>query len=132
MERNLILVRGISGSGKTTLAETLAIPQGVVNSADNFFINEEGEYFWEGRLLPKVHAQCLEKTELDMQKGISPIFVANTFAPERELVPYFDLGEKYNYKVFSIVVENRHGNENIHDVPESSLEKQKNRFKIKL
>ena len=132
-ERNLILVRGISGSGKTTLAETLAASSGgTVNSADNWFVNDKGEYKWEGRLLPWVHQKCLDKTEEDMIMGVSHIFVANTFAPERELRPYFEIAEKHNYKVFSIVVENRHGNENVHDVPEASLTKQRNRFKVQL
>jgi len=130
---DLILVRGISGSGKTTLAEALAdYSDGSVNSADNYFYNADGEYNWEARLLPMVHAKCLKQTELDMAKGISPIFVANTFAPERELRPYIEAGEKYNYRIFTIIVENRHGSENVHDVPDSSLEKQKRRFNIKL
>ena len=105
---------------------------GVVNSADDYFYNEKGEYMWEGRLLPLVHSKCLAKTERDMEMGISPILVANTFAPERELTAYIEAAEKYNYRVFSIVVENRHENENIHNVPEEALEKQKRRFKINL
>ena len=35
-------------------------------------------------------------------------------------------------KVFSIIVENRHGGENVHNVPQETLEKMKNRFEIKL
>jgi len=132
-KRDLILVRGISGSGKTTLAEALADhSNGTVNSADNYFYNAKGEYNWKANLLPMVHEKCLKQTAIDMSKGISPIFVANTFAPERELKPYIEEAAKYNYRVFTIIVENRHGSENVHDVPESSLEKQKRRFNIKL
>lgn len=130
---DLILVRGVSGSGKTTLAEALAVySDGTVNSADNYFYNANGEYNWEARLLPMVHAKCLEQTAKDMALGISPIFVANTFASERDFRPYIEESAKYNYRVFTIIVENRHGSENIHDVPNSSLEKQKRRFNIKL
>jgi hypothetical protein len=46
--------------------------------------------------------------------------------------PYFELAKTYGYKTFSIVVENRHGNESIHGVPEDKLEQMKSRFEIKL
>jgi hypothetical protein len=40
--------------------------------------------------------------------------------------------KKYDYKVFAIVVENRHGGVNVHSVPEEVLESMRNRFSIKL
>jgi len=142
--RNLILVRGISGSGKTTLAEVLAkkplecylLEEGdddwPVISADDYFIDADGNYNWSGEKLREAHAWCLSETESWMVCGEEKIFVANTFAPERELTAYYDMAERYNYQVFSVVVENRHDGVSVHDVPEASLEKQRNRFKIKL
>jgi len=67
-----------------------------------------------------------------MKKQASRIVVANTTTTERELQPYMDLARRFNYKVFSVVVENRHGGVNIHNVPEETLVKMKNRFNIKL
>jgi hypothetical protein len=46
--------------------------------------------------------------------------------------PYFELSEKYGYKVFSIIVENRHGGTNEHGVPEDKLKIMKKRFEISL
>ena len=46
--------------------------------------------------------------------------------------PYYELAEKYGYAVFSLIVENRHGGKNVHNVPEETLEKMRNRFEIKL
>jgi hypothetical protein len=46
--------------------------------------------------------------------------------------PYFKLAEKYGYRTFSLIVENRHGGVNEHDVPEDKLELMKNRFEVKL
>jgi hypothetical protein len=46
--------------------------------------------------------------------------------------PYLDLAEKHGYKVYCLVVENRHGGVNEHNVPEETLEKMKNRFDLKL
>jgi hypothetical protein len=46
--------------------------------------------------------------------------------------PYFDLAEKHGYRVYSLIVENRHGGVNEHGVPEDKLEIMKNRFEISL
>jgi hypothetical protein len=45
---------------------------------------------------------------------------------------YYQLAKEYGYKVFSMIVENRHGGVNQHGVPEEKLEQMKNRFEIKL
>jgi hypothetical protein len=45
---------------------------------------------------------------------------------------YFGLANQYGYKVFSIIVENRHGGVNEHGVPAEKLEQMKDRFSIKL
>jgi hypothetical protein len=45
---------------------------------------------------------------------------------------YFDMAKEYNYAVFSLVVENRHGGKNVHGVPEATLEAMEKRFDIKL
>jgi hypothetical protein len=42
------------------------------------------------------------------------------------------LAKKYDYRVTSIICENRHGGVNEHGVPEDKLEMMKNRFQIKL
>jgi hypothetical protein len=46
--------------------------------------------------------------------------------------PYFKMAEFHEYRVFSIIVENRHGGVNEHNVPEDKLVQMKNRFEIKL
>jgi hypothetical protein len=48
------------------------------------------------------------------------------------MTPYFELAEKYGYRVHSLIVENRHGGVNQHGVPEDKLEIMKNRFEVKL
>jgi hypothetical protein len=42
------------------------------------------------------------------------------------------MAESWGYRVYSIIVENRHGGVNEHGVPEEKLEQMKNRFEIKL
>jgi hypothetical protein len=62
----------------------------------------------------------------------SPVVVSNTFTQEWEMEPYFELAKKYGYKVFTVIVENRHGGTNEHNVPEDKIEQMKTRFEFKL
>jgi len=72
------------------------------------------------------------KTKEAMETGLSKICVANTFTTQREMKEYFQLAKQFGYRVFTVIVENRHGGTNVHDVPEQVLTKQKVRFDIKL
>jgi plasmid replication initiation protein len=60
------------------------------------------------------------------------IVVSNTFTQEWEMKPYFELAEKYGYRVYSLIVENRHNGKNVHEVPEDKIQMMKDRFDIKL
>jgi hypothetical protein len=46
--------------------------------------------------------------------------------------PYYDLAKEYGYMVFSIVVENRHGGKNVHNVPDEAIDKMRKRFEFSL
>ena len=67
-----------------------------------------------------------------MKAQIEQIVVANTSTTEREMQPYMDLARQFGYMVYSVIVENRHGNVSIHGVPEASLDKMRGRFDVKL
>lgn len=129
MERNLIVLRGIPGSGKSTLADLIGK---AVCTADDYHTDKSGNYNWKPENIGKSHDWCQRKCERFMKKGINPIIVANTTTTERELKPYSDLAKRYGYKLFSLVVENRHGGINEHNVPEETIEKMEKRFNIKL
>ena len=60
------------------------------------------------------------------------IVVSNTFTQEWEMEAYYKLAEQYGYKVFSIIVENRHGGVNQHGVPTDKLKQMADRFEVKL
>jgi predicted kinase len=133
---DLILVRGLPGSGKTTLATVLlSHPSGngkEVLSADDFFTNDKGEYNFDGSKLKEAHNECQLKCAERMKLELSRIVVANTFTQEWEMKPYFDMAERYNYRIHTVVVENRHGSSNVHGVPDNKLTQMKDRFEIKL
>ena len=134
MEKILYIVRGIPGSGKSTFAKTLG---GTHIEADQYFVDVDGNYNFDGGKIKLAHEYCRAQTEAWMrtdgtQVNVDRIVVSNTFTQEWEIKPYFELAKEYGYKVFTIIVENRHGNESIHNVPEESLVKMVNRFTVKL
>lgn len=139
MEKILYIVRGIPGSGKSTLAKKIVGHDFLVCEADKYFINKEtGEYKFDASKIKNAHKFCQDTVETYMKDSLvndqfyREIAVANTFTEEWEMEPYFKLAEEYGYTVFSIVVENRHGGTNVHNVPEDKIEQMKKRFSIKL
>lgn len=128
--KNLYIVRGLPGSGKTTLGNAIACAY--CFSADDFFYDEDNSYNFNAGLLKQAHESCKKNVELAMQYKAEDIAVANTFTRESEMADYMALAEKYGYTVHSIIVENRHGNTSVHNVPEGTIQKMKNRFEVKL
>lgn len=129
MEKILYLVRGVPGSGKSTLARQLTSN---VFEADHFFYDENGNYNFDAAKLKDAHKDCQDNVKYAMESTISKIAVANTFTQEWEMEHYYKLAEKYGFKVFSIIVENRHNGKNEHGVPDEKINLMKNRFEIKL
>jgi predicted kinase len=139
MEKILFIIRGVSGSGKSTFAKKIVDHDFLVCEADKYFIDKEtGEYKFDASKIKDAHKFCQDTVETYMKDSLvndqfyREIAVANTFTQEWEMEPYFKLAKEYGYTVFSIVVENRHGGTNVHNVPEEKLEQMRNRFNIKL
>lgn len=132
--KELFLLRGLPGAGKSTLAKSLESV--FCYETDKYFENEDGEYNFDPTKLKQAHQWCQDRVEKAMNapNGFPPlrIVVSNTFTQEWEMQPYYDLAKKYGYRVYSLIVENRHGGVNEHDVPQDTLEKMKNRFTLKL
>ena len=128
--KTLYIVRGVPGSGKSTFAQSLDCP---VFEADQYFIDSEtGEYKFDGSKIKLAHNWCKLRVEHSMEDGLQKIAVSNTFTQEWEMDTYYELAKQYGYRVFSLIVENRHGGVNEHGVPEDKLELMKTRFEVKL
>jgi predicted kinase len=135
MTKHLIILRGCPGSGKSTVAEVLAtVTHGLdytICCADDFFM-VDGEYKFDAKKLGSAHAHCKLKCETAMHDGIERIIVANTNTSEKEINPYIKMAKGYDYMVFSLVVENRHGGVNQHGVPEEALARMAEKIKTSL
>ncbi len=125
----LYIVRGVPGSGKTTFAKSLDCP---VFEADMFFVNSQGIYNFDYTKIKDAHAWCQKMVEDHMFNQEEKIAVSNTFTQEWEMKVYYDMAKTYGYTVFSVIVENRHGGENLHGVPEDKVQIMKDRFEVKL
>lgn len=131
MTKELFLLRGLPGSGKTTLANQLG---GSLVEADRYFM-EYGDYKFDASKLKEAHAWCREQVQNWMETNdrgfdVPRIVVSNTFTQEWEMKPYYDLAKEHGYMVFSLIVENRHGGQNVHNVPEDKIEQMRKRFEV--
>jgi len=139
----LYVVRGLPGSGKSTFVKTLGVPH---YEADMYFIGPDGKYTFDPKNLKSAHIWCQnavrnamilsEKELLEDSAGVYSIYdriaVSNTFTQQWEMDPYIKMAEEHGYNFFSVVVENRHGNSNIHGVPKENMDAMEKRFELKL
>lgn len=133
-QRSLILLRGLPGSGKSTLAQVLSENgKYPVLAVDSYFTHAlTGEYNFDHKRNHLAYTQCEVQTREKMELGCPKILADNTFTLEWEMEPYFKLAAEYNYRVFVITVENRHGSSNIHNISREQLEKMADKYKVKL
>lgn len=129
----LYLIRGVPGSGKSTFAQELK-QRGVVDvvfEADRYFYDQFGDYNFDPSKLAEAHRWCLNSTISSLDVG-SNVAVSNTLTTEKELEPYLRAAESMGVNVVSLIVENRHGSSNVHNVPEETIARMKQRFSVKL
>jgi len=131
---HLILLRGLPGSGKTTLAKLLSENgKYPVFSVDDYFTHpQSGEYNFEFDKNHLAYKQCEENVRSAMQNGNEKIFLHNTFTLEWEMEPYFKLASEFNYQIHVLTVENRHGSNNVHEIPFEHLKKMAEKYKVVL
>jgi predicted kinase len=130
----LYLLRGLPGSSKSTLAKQLG---GTHFETDNYFLDDNKNYKFDGSKLREAHQWCQDLVSdamlLNHTTGHNEtIVVSNTFTKEWEMKPYMDMAKDWEYMVFSVIVENRHGGVNQHGVPDEKLQKMKDRFEVSL
>lgn len=120
--KKIYIIRGIPGSGKTTLAKTLSP---IVIEADDYMMNN-GKYEYSKDKVIMAHNKCRRQVERHLRNGDPIIAVANTFIKREQYKPYIELAKKYGY---SPILKTCNGNyENVHEVPQETVEKMKQKF----
>ena len=129
-----IILRGLPGSGKTTFARPL---WGLIQGSEEFCADDcwDYDYVAEGFTvegLKKAHAECQNRVKQAMALHTPVVILHNTNTTEREMETYLGMAKYYGYNITSLIVENRHGGQSVHNVPEETMRKMLNRFEVKL
>lgn len=131
-KNRLILIRGLPGSGKSTFAKFLCV------NIDSCFRAEADMWFelynnniFDKMKLEEAHNWCKSEV-IRYLKDSCDVVVSNTSTTEKEVAVYQKIANEYNAEFVSIIVENRHGNSSVHNVPESTMQNMKNRFTVKI
>lgn len=128
---NLYLIRGLPGSGKSTFAETLADGLHAQHFEHDAYLYTDGKYLWTESRMAYAYRACLRDTRKAMEAGLTTV-VSNVFPTRKSLKRYEKLAEEFGYRVTYIVVENRRGGVNIHDVPQEALDGMRSSFQVEL
>ena len=124
MQKTLIILRGVSGAGKSTFCDLIQGPK-VVCCADDFFVDDKGNYNWNGALIGRAHESCRHKFDWALKDDVvDNIIIANTNTKPSDWKYYEDKAREAGLRVIFIVLENRCGSVNIHNVPEETLKRQ--------
>lgn len=122
----LRIIRGVPGSGKSSLAQALAMATGDVHvEADQFMVDQDGNYHFNPARLSECHRLCLSVTRENLEAGRN-VIVSNTFTRKWEMKPYLDMAEELSVDVQVIQVSGPW--DNVHGVPEGTLKKMRDRW----
>lgn len=95
----ITIMQGIPGSGKSTRAKEIAAENGaVIVSADEYFMDLEGNYVWNQQFLHAAHTFCQKMAATLMRQGKN-VIIDNTNLKERDYRVYVDLASIYGYDV---------------------------------
>ena len=137
LDKTMLILRGLPGSGKSSLAEmifsSISVDVSVAMiAADDFHLDKDGVYKWDKNKVGWAHSQCQASVKSAMESDTKIIIVHNTFTKSSEIKPYTDMAKQHGYIVRQLIVENTHGNSDVHGVPESTKKIMKERFVINL
>lgn len=134
----LFLIRGLPGSGKSTFAAILnkcAVTTLDVEADDYFYkynaVTNCFDYNFDASKLGEAHTYCRSTALHFLEQGFN-VSVSNTSVTDWEIQTYMDIAMMAGANFVSLIVENYHGNKNIHGCPDDTIQKMKSKFCIQL
>ena len=153
----VIIMRGVSGGGKSTFAGKLMRTNGEesdreplfdlfreaaknnvrgVFSADQFFLDGDGEYVFDRNRLGDAHADCMRRfvtfLHVDPITGYKRLaIVDNTNTTVEEIAPYAAVARAFGHEVHIVEIEIDPGDafvRNVHKVPLATVDSQEARI----
>ncbi|MCK4671259.1 MAG: ATP-binding protein [Candidatus Aegiribacteria sp.] len=128
----VFIMRGLPGAGKTTWIRN-NLPDAFICSADNYFLDKEGNYKFDNLLISEAHESCLKcfaeiltSHEDEAEKESLVIVVDNTAIRAWEISPYYNLAKAYGHDVKVVHIKcdsDLAHSRNIHEVPLERVEK---------
>ena len=94
--KEIVLMRGLPGSGKTTRAQELG---GIICSADDYRIDETGNYFFNPFLTGECLRKCEEKCLHSILKNCNFIIIDNMNLHSFCVIPYLYLSASFGYDI---------------------------------
>ena len=129
--KNLILLRGVPGAGKTTAATLFYDSERDdthLIAADDYMVDIDGNYEYNPKRLAECHKKCQDAVKHALMNYMT-VVVHNTFCADWEMDAYYKIAEEVgDCRVYSMIVENRHGSKSIHDVPDDKIEMMKTKL----
>lgn len=104
----LIVLRGIPGAGKTYLANQ-RFPTATRISADDYMVDADGAYKFEGKRLPEVHGKCFRRVINLLQRRVGEaeeplILIDNTAIKAVDAAPYIAAAGAYGVRACVITL----------------------------
>ena len=125
----LIITQGPPGSGKSYLCQeiqSLAEHEVKIFSTDDYFMDEDGEYFFDFECLGEYHLDNQERARQAMDDNELVIMIANTNSMAWEAHPYVRDGVARGYDIWFVRCDGAF--QNVHDVPPHKVVEIRNRM----
>lgn len=126
--KTIIFIRGLPGTGKSTLAKKLSSKFKTKHfEADQYMVNDEGEYDFNPSRLFEVHRSCLNDGMKHLKKNDTVIF-SNTFVTTKDFKSYVNYIEKHHPDANIEIHEPAYKGTSIHGVPKETLDRMQKSF----
>lgn len=141
-DKDVIVIRGLPGCGKSAFANAVGGPPGrpqfnglvdaVLVSEDDFFVLNGVLYEFVPERRYTAMGDMIDRAIVAMRQGIPRVIVHTCALKIEELSGIYRAAEELGYKVYSLVLENRHGGKSVHNVKPEDYEWMRKHMEVRL